>query len=179
MVKDKYTVKQLKELSLLFSDELKKSVSYNKIQKLISNKEKLEQYGYVKNFNWKNINGRNYTFEQVKNNKPMTLLVFWASWCGPCRREIPELKQFYNKYKDKVSIVSLSIDDKYVNWKMAVEKENMPWLNLSGLPNDPNGVKEKYNIISVPNLILLNKEGGVINKDVNNLSEVIKIIDDK
>lgn len=175
-IKEKYSVEQLKKLSLMFSDELKKSVSYAIIQRYINNREELEKYGYTHNFNWVDLNGKNYTFGQVKKGKPMTLLIFWASWCGPCRNEIPELKQFYNEYKDKVSMVSLSIDNKYANWKMAVEKENMPWLNLSGLPNNPSGIKEKFNINTVPNLILLDKNGKVLINGFNNLSEVKKII---
>ncbi|MEN2401236.1 TlpA disulfide reductase family protein [Flavobacterium sp. MC2016-06] len=178
-VKDKYSIKHLKKLSLLFSDDVEKSVSYSLFQKYIAKREELERYGYIHDFNWLDVKGKSYNFEQVRNTRPMALFIFWASWCSPCRAEIPELKQFYSEYKDKVSMVSLSIDNKYADWKMAVEKENMPWLNLSGLPNDVNGVKEKYNINTVPNLILLDQNGKVLINGFNNLSEARKIIDTK
>ena len=175
-IKDQYSTSQLKMLSMLFSDNLKKSVSYTILQKYIAKREQLERYGYAKNFNFVDINGKSYTFEDIKKDKPKTLLIFWASWCGPCRKEIPELKQFYYKYKDKLSMVSLSVDKEYKSWKTAVDKENMPWLNLSDLPNEPNGIKEKFNISTVPNLILLDENGKVLLNGINNLPEIEKII---
>jgi thiol-disulfide isomerase/thioredoxin len=178
-IKENYSIKQLKEYSSLFSSELKKSVSYGIIQDYIHNKEDLVKYGYRKNFNWVDVNNKSYNFEQAKNDRQMMLLVFWASWCGPCRQEIPELKKFYNAYKDKVSIVSLSVDDKYNHWKDALEKEKMPWLNLSGLPKNKNGIRKEYNVSSVPNLILLDKNGKVLANVINGLPEIIKIIDKK
>jgi thiol-disulfide isomerase/thioredoxin len=178
-IKENYSTNQLKYWSSLFSNELKKSVSYNIIQGYIKKREDLEKYGYRKNFNWIDINNNKYSFDQAKNGKQMMLLIFWASWCSPCRQEIPELKKFYNDYKDKVSLVSLSIDNNFDNWKGAVEKEKMPWLNLSGLPARRNGIKKEYNISSVPNLILLDKNGKVLINGLNNLPEVIKIINKK
>ncbi|GEM_PF-3658906 len=174
--KEQYSVNQLREYSSLFSDEIKKSVPFNMLTDYIDNKEKIEKFGFRENFNWVDIDNKNYTFDQVSNGKPV-LLVFWASWCGPCRKEIPELKKFHNDYKDKINIVSLSIDDKYDNWKTAVEKENMPWLNLSGLPKSNNAIKKEYNIFAVPNLILLNKDGKVLLNAANDLSKIINTID--
>ena len=53
----------------------------------------------------------------------------------------------------------------------------MPWLNISGLPENPNGIKKKYNITAVPNLILLDKDGKILISNFNNLPEIIKIIE--
>ena len=176
-IKESRSLKQLQELSSLFSDRLKKSISYSILKNYINKREKFAKEGNSKNFNWVDINNKHYTFEQAKNDKQFLLLVFWASWCGPCRQEIPELKKFYNEYKDKVSMISLSIDESFIKWKNAVEKEKMPWLNLSGLPENPNGIKKEYNITAVPNLILLDKDGKILIGNFNNLPEIIKIIE--
>lgn len=173
--RERYSVKHLRELSSLFSDEIKKSVSYTILQNYIKTKENLAQFGYQKNFNWLDISHKSYSFEEVQNGK-LVLLVFWASWCKPCRQEIPAIKEFYNQYKDKVSIVSLSIDDKYDNWKTAVDKEQMPWLNLSGLPRSNNAVKKAYNILAVPNMILIDKNGNTLLNVVNDLPQVVEIV---
>ncbi len=171
--KEQCTLQQLKEFSSLFSDRVKKSVSYKVLQDYIN---KIE-IGYDKSFSWVDVNNKRYNFEQAKNGKQMLLLVFWASWCHPCREEIPQLKKFYSDYKDKVSIVSLSIDDNFDKWKTAVEMENMPWLNLSGLPKNKTIIKKEYSISIVPTLILLDGTGQILKKVNNNLPEIIKTID--
>lgn len=176
--KHRYNVNQLRAYCSSFSDELKKSISFNMLQDYINNKEKMEKVGFRKNFNWVDIHNKKYTFDQVSNGK-LVLLVFWASWCGPCRSEIPELKKFHYKYKDRINIVSLSIDENYGKWKEAVEKESMPWLNLSGLPKSNNAIKKEYNIWAVPNLLLLNNKGKVLLNTINDLPLIIKTIDKK
>lgn len=92
-----------------------------------------------------------------------TLLEFWASWCGPCRGEIPHLREVNKQYKDKgFTIVSISIDDKEQAWKKAMKEESMIWPQL----NDRGGFKgesvKAYNINGVPYCLLLDKEGRII-----------------
>ena len=168
--RDSYKALEIKNLSTLFSEDLKKSKTYNFIQTHVKNQLAMEENGIKVNFNWKDINGNNHNFEQARNGKEKILLVFWASWCRPCREEIPELKKFYEKYNDKVSIVSLSIDNDYEWWKKAVDNEKMPWLNLSGLPKNKNGIKTRYNISAVPTMILVDKKGKIIKQVVNDLA---------
>lgn len=174
-IKEQCSLIQLKEFSSLFSNKLKEAASYNILQDYINKVES----GYSKNFSWVDVNNKHFNFEQAKNEKQMMLLVFWASWCHPCRQEIPELKKFYSEYKDKVSIVSLSIDENFNQWKTAVEKEKMPWLNLSGLPKNKTGIKREYSISAVPNLILLDNNGKILINVINDLPEIIKVIDEK
>ena len=60
-----------------------------------------------------------------------TLIEFWASWCNPCRVEIPHMRNTYNKYHPKgLNIVSISIDSDPKNWHQAMEEEKMPWGQL-------------------------------------------------
>lgn len=177
--RDTYKAIEIKNLSSLFSEDLKKSKTYDFIQTYVKNQLAMEANGIKDNFNWKDTNGTNYNFEQARDGKEKVLLVFWASWCRPCREEIPELKKFYEKYKDKVSIVSLSIDNDYKKWKKAVDKEKMPWLNLSGLPKNKNGVGMQYNISAVPTMILVDKKGNIIKQVVNDLPYIEHLLKEK
>jgi len=94
------------------------------------------------------------------------LVDFWASWCMPCRASIPHLKEVYDSYhKDGLEIVSVSIDDKTVAWKRAIEQEQMPWKQaLDTYTGDNNfaDVTGSYGIGAIPYTLLLDKEGKVI-----------------
>ena len=176
---DKYSSSQLEDLSSGFSPELKKSTTFTILKKIISEKKDIEKYGFVKSFNWLDINGKGYQYNQVLEGKKRMLIIFWASWCVPCRKEIPALKEFYKEYNEDISMVSLSIDNDYSNWKKAVDQEQMPWLNLSGLPKNKNAISQAYNIKAVPTLILLDEKGKIIEKNTNDLPKIIDIINNK
>jgi thiol-disulfide isomerase/thioredoxin len=176
--KEKYSDKELKSLMNLFSNELKNSVSYNKLNEYLNKKIDLKNNGFSQKFNWFDVNGNNYSFEMALNKKKYALLIFWASWCEPCRAEIPELKKINNIYKNEISLVGLTIDENYSNWKSALEKENMQWLNLSSLPKDANGIKKTYNIFSVPSILLLDSKGKIVDEELNSLARIKKYMQD-
>ena len=99
------------------------------------------------------------------------MLEFWASWCGPCRGEIPHLRHVYQQYKDKgFEIISVSIDQKKADWEKAMKEEYMTWKQLC----DPNGfdgpVAKVYNITGVPTCIILDKEGRIFKTEMRGAS---------
>ena len=88
----------------------------------------------------------------------------WASWCGPCKKEIPHLKKVYDDYKDKgLSIVSVSIDDSDKKWKEAVDKFEMPWEQLRTSSNEEmKSFMGDYLIGGIPHMIIIDKEGIIV-----------------
>ena len=90
-------------------------------------------------------------------DKKYYLVDFWASWCGPCRKEIPNLKKLYELYKGKgLEIVSVSIDRKEEQWKKALTEEQLPWPN--GI--DRAGIADAYNVRAIPAIFLVDGDTG-------------------
>ena len=92
------------------------------------------------------------------------LVDFWASWCGPCRQENPNVVAAYNKYKDKgFTIYSYSLDDKKDLWTKAISDDKLAWnAHVSDLKGWQSESVKKYGLTSIPTNYLLDKEGNVI-----------------
>lgn len=95
------------------------------------------------------------------------LVDFWASWCGPCRAENPNVVEAYNTYKNKgFDILGVSLDNTKDKWLKAIEKDNLTWTHVSDLKGWSNEVAVKYGIQSIPANLLLDKEGKIIAKNL-------------
>jgi peroxiredoxin len=111
------------------------------------------------------------------------LLDFWASWCGPCRAENPNVVKAFNKYKDKnFTVLSVSLDQpgKKEAWLNAIHKDGLTWTHVSDLKFWDNAVAKEYGIRAIPQNLLLDPSGRIIAKNIRGeeltkkLEEVIK-----
>ncbi|MDH6355023.1 thiol-disulfide isomerase/thioredoxin [Dysgonomonas sp. PH5-45] len=117
-----------------------------------------------------------YFFDSNKNEKQISEFIgkdnylfveFWASWCGPCVADIPNLKKVYEKYKGKgLQIISVSLDSSRKAWEKALEKHGMPWLQFVTLDDElATNIRRKLHFSGIPYSILLDKDGIVLDVD--------------
>ena len=92
------------------------------------------------------------------------LIDFWASWCGPCRKESPNMVRLYNEYKDLgFTILSVSLDENAEKWTQAIEKDGLIWPNhVSDLLQWKTPMVQLYGFNSIPHTVLVDKEGKII-----------------
>ena len=93
----------------------------------------------------------------------ITIIDFWASWCGPCRQEIPSVIELYKKYKDKgLGIVGVSLDNDKDEWLTAIKQLNMAWPQMSDQNDWGNSVAKLFNITSIPHTIVVGQQGKIL-----------------
>jgi len=113
------------------------------------------------------ITGKEYTLSQFKGK--YVFIDFWATWCGPCKQEIPFLKKLYADFQKKnIVIMSISVDKDKKAWEKMVTEEGFAWLQL----HDGNKMNDKYVVKYIPSFILIDREGKIIDPRAPNPSDL-------
>lgn len=108
------------------------------------------------------INGKAIKLSSLKGK--VVLIDFWASWCGPCRKENPNVVRLYNLYKDKgFTVYSVSLDEDPAAWKAAIKSDGLAWPNhVSDLRGWKSPVVQQYGFDGIPHTVLIDKNGKII-----------------
>src|SRR5690606_5652965 len=172
-----YGKKKTSELYERFSKENKDSKYGQKIAKFIElNKEPKvgEQFA---DFEMTDLNGNPLRLSNIKGK--IILLEFWSSWCGPCRKENPNLVKTYEKFQPKgFEIFAVSLDEDKDSWLKAIEKDNLNWKHVSDLKGNSNEASLIYGINGIPDNFLIAENGEIIGRDLRGeaLNEKLKEI---
>lgn len=127
-------------------------------------------------FETKDINGKTVRLSDIAGKGDYVLIDFWASWCGPCLREMPVLQEAYNQFNGKnFKIISISVDAKETDWKDALTKLKLPWIQW-GYGDYIQEAASIYKVASIPHTILLDPNGIIIEKNLRG-EETINTLD--
>lgn len=130
-------------------------------------------------FTANDVNGNPVSLSSFKGK--YVLVDFWASWCGPCRAENPNVVKAYNKYKDKnFTILGVSLDEDASKWKEAIEHDKLAWTQVSDLKGWKAEPAAKYGVRAIPANFLIDQDGKIIGHNLRGdkleekLAEVLK-----
>lgn len=107
------------------------------------------------------IDGLDFDWQAYRGR--VVLVDFWATWCGPCVREVPNIKQVYDQYHDQgFEVVGISMDRDRKALEKFLAEHNIPWVTLFEGPDQPNPVAQRYGVHAIPLPILVDREGNVV-----------------
>ena len=125
------------------------------------------QTNMLTDFRMKSIDGVELSLKEEVSKHRITIIDFWATWCGPCMREVPNLVSLYNDYKDKgLGIVGVSLDEDEAAWKTTVKEQGMSWTHLSDLQGWDNAAARLYNVQGIPYIIVADNKGHILAQDL-------------
>jgi len=167
---------QQRELLTLVNPKLKELPD---IQQLEKHLQVLESSAVGKTFidvKGKTPEGKDVSLSEYAGKGKVVLIDFWASWCGPCIREMPTVIEAYSKYKDKgFEIVGISLDEDADAWKKAIKDLKITWPQMSDLKAWKSDLAAPYGVNFIPYTILLDKDGRIIEKNLRGKQLISKL----
>ena len=127
-------------------------------------------------FTLANLEGTDVALYDVLAERDLVLIDFWASWCGPCIADFPELKKLYGAYNDHgFEIVGVSIDSAFEDWEGGSTEHELPWIDLGEMDGWEGTTATTYGVLAIPKGYLLDSEGCIMEKNLRpaRLKEVL------
>ena len=157
-----YTRTQIDEVVEAIDPSLRESGVYAELKEIAENMYPVAKGEKYIDIELTDIDGKSVRLADYVQPGEYTMLEFWASWCGPCRGEIPHLRHVHELYGNDFNLVSISIDEREKDWKKALKKENMPWIQLNDRKGMNGPVVSEYKVYGVPYSLILDGEGRVV-----------------
>jgi len=162
-----YTVDEINALWESFSPEVKNSAAGKYLQEAVIRTSKTAIGSPYADFAFEDKDGKPVKLSDHVGKGKYVLLEFWASWCGPCRADIPHLKEVYDLYHPAgFEVISISMDDSKEKWLKAVDEEQMKWLQVSDLKAFGGDLSKLYNFNGIPTCVLISPDGKIVTRNM-------------
>lgn len=156
---------QLKARYGILGENAKATAPGRSVAALLARQEKVAVGSVAPDFVLQTPRGDSITLKNVTGK--LKLIDFWASWCGPCRQEMPNLIKIYQKYHPMgFEILGISLDDNKQQWVRAIGEDGNTWLNGSDLKGQNSDVAREYFVRNIPHTLLLDENNVIIAKDL-------------
>ncbi|MGL4519352.1 MAG: redoxin domain-containing protein [Phocaeicola sp.] len=140
----------------------------------LNNAQKALQPGMpAPDFTLTKVDGEPFTLSSLKGK--YVVLDFWGSWCGWCIKGFPEMKKYYEKYKNKVEFVGIACNDTEAKWKAAVSQNELPWINVVNSKNQD--VSLLYAVNGFPTKYIIDKDGNLVTSVLGEKPEFYEFLD--
>lgn len=172
---------KLKEVYDNLTDRVKKSSAGKEFKAGIDHLGQVNVGGYAPDFTLATPDGKTVSLSQFRGK--VLLLDFWATWCGPCLREMPNVIEIYKKYHSKgLEILGVSLDEENSadKWRQMIKDRGMNWSHGSSLKGWDCPVARMFNVTAIPRMYIIDKDGKIIAQDLrgealaNKMAEIFK-----
>ncbi|SHM07171.1 TlpA disulfide reductase family protein [Flavobacterium saccharophilum] len=159
----RFSLSELNEISSHITSELKATPLGKETALKIEELKNIAPGAQYVDLPLKDNNGNDVKLSNYLGKGKYVLLEFWASWCHPCRADIPHLKEIYELYHPKgFEIVSVSMDNDKEMWQKALKEENMPWVQISDLQAFTGNLTKTYKFRAIPTCFLIDPTGKIV-----------------
>jgi peroxiredoxin len=162
-----FTVAEMDEILASFSLEVKATGFYKQVVDEFNRAKRTAVGARFVDFALKDVDGNPVRLSDHAGKGRYVLFEFWASWCGPCRLDIPHLKEVYELYHPVgFDVISISMDDDKAHWLKAVEDEQMPWPQLHEEKAFEGELVKTYDFSGIPTCVLVGPDGTIVDRNM-------------